>query len=98
MLFFTYLRRELRHRMRQTVVTAAGLALGIGLVITVTALSSGCASRKARCWGRCSAWEQISRSPRGARDRLSGAARATKPTRPPPGWRAVTQPRLWGRN
>ncbi len=41
MFFFTYLRRELRHRMRQAVVTAAGLALGIGLVITVTALSSG---------------------------------------------------------
>jgi len=39
--FFTYLRRELRHRMRQAVVTALGLALGIGLVITVTALSSG---------------------------------------------------------
>ena len=41
MFFFTYLRRELRHRMRQAVVTALGLALGIGLVITVTALSSG---------------------------------------------------------
>jgi putative ABC transport system permease protein len=39
--FFTYLRRELRCRMRQAVVTALGLALGIGLVITVTALSSG---------------------------------------------------------
>ena len=41
MFFFTYVRRELRSRMRQAVVTAAGLALGIGLVITVTALSSG---------------------------------------------------------
>jgi len=38
--FFTYLRRELRRRMRQAVVTALGLAVGIGLVITVTALSS----------------------------------------------------------
>jgi hypothetical protein len=40
MFFFTYLRRELRRRMRQAVVTAAGPALGIGLVITVIALSS----------------------------------------------------------
>jgi hypothetical protein len=43
--FFTYLRRELRRRMRQAVVTALGLALGIGPVITVTALSSGVRSR-----------------------------------------------------
>jgi hypothetical protein len=28
--FFTYLRRELRRRMRQAVVTALGLALRIG--------------------------------------------------------------------
>ena len=41
MFFLTYLRRELRRRMRQAVVTSAGLAVGIGLVITVTALSSG---------------------------------------------------------
>jgi putative ABC transport system permease protein len=39
--FFTYLGRELQRRRRQAVVTALGLALGIGLVITVTALSSG---------------------------------------------------------
>jgi putative ABC transport system permease protein len=39
--YFTYLRRELQRRMRQAVVTALGLALGIGLVITVTAVSSG---------------------------------------------------------
>jgi putative ABC transport system permease protein len=42
MLFFlTYLRRELRIRMRQAAVMAAGLAFGIGLVIAVGALSSG---------------------------------------------------------
>jgi putative ABC transport system permease protein len=40
-MFFTYLRRELRKRMRQAVFIAAGLALGVGLVITVTAASSG---------------------------------------------------------
>ncbi len=40
-MFFTYLQRELRRRMRQAVFIALGLALGIGLVITVTAASSG---------------------------------------------------------
>jgi putative ABC transport system permease protein len=40
-MFFTYLARELRRRARQASVIAIGLALGIGLVITVTALSSG---------------------------------------------------------
>jgi putative ABC transport system permease protein len=49
--FFTYLRRELRRRMRQAVVTAAGLALGIGLVITVTALSSGARAAQGKVLG-----------------------------------------------
>jgi putative ABC transport system permease protein len=49
MFFPTYLRRELRHRMRQAVVIAPGLAVGVALVITVTALSSGCAAHRARC-------------------------------------------------
>jgi putative ABC transport system permease protein len=40
-MFFTYLWRELRRRMRQAIFIAIGLALGIGLVITVTAASSG---------------------------------------------------------
>jgi len=40
-LFFTYLWRELRRRMRQAIFIAVGLALGIGLVITVTAASAG---------------------------------------------------------
>jgi ABC-type antimicrobial peptide transport system permease subunit len=40
-MFFTYLRRELRRRMRQAVFISVGLALGIGLVITVNAASSG---------------------------------------------------------
>jgi ABC-type antimicrobial peptide transport system permease subunit len=40
-MFFTYLGRELRRRVRQASMIAIGLALGIGLVITVTALSSG---------------------------------------------------------
>jgi putative ABC transport system permease protein len=39
--FFTYLGRELRRRMRQAVFIALGLAVGIGLVITVTATASG---------------------------------------------------------
>src|SRR5258708_36542980 len=41
LMFFTYLRRELRRRMRQAIFISVGLALGIGLVITVTAASSG---------------------------------------------------------
>jgi ABC-type antimicrobial peptide transport system permease subunit len=40
-MFFTYLGRELRRRARQASMIAIGLALGIGLVITVTALSAG---------------------------------------------------------
>ena len=40
-MFLTYLRRELRRRIRQASLIAVGLALGIGLVITVTALSAG---------------------------------------------------------
>ena len=40
-MFLTYIRRELRGRMRQAIIIAVGLALGIGLVIIVTAVSSG---------------------------------------------------------
>jgi putative ABC transport system permease protein len=40
-MFFTYLWRELRRRMRQAIFITVGLALGIGLVITVTAASAG---------------------------------------------------------
>src|SRR5580693_2196676 len=40
-MYFTYLRRELRRRIRQATFIALGLAVGIGLVITVTAASSG---------------------------------------------------------
>jgi putative ABC transport system permease protein len=46
--FLTYLHRELRHRMRQTVLIALGLAVGIGLVVTVTAVSSGLESAQGR--------------------------------------------------
>ena len=41
MFFLTYLRRELRHRIRQATVIAVGLAVGIGLVIVVTSAASG---------------------------------------------------------
>ncbi len=51
MFFFTYLRRELRHRMRQAIVIAIGLALGIGLVITVTAMSSGVRTAQGKILG-----------------------------------------------
>src|SRR5258705_3528343 len=41
MFFITYLRRELRRRMRQSILVAVGLALGIGLVVPVPAASAG---------------------------------------------------------
>jgi putative ABC transport system permease protein len=40
-MFGIYLWRELRRRARQSSIIAIGLALGIGLVLTVTALSTG---------------------------------------------------------
>jgi putative ABC transport system permease protein len=41
MFFLTYLRRELRGRLRQAVFVALGLAVGVGLVVTVGAVSAG---------------------------------------------------------
>jgi ABC-type antimicrobial peptide transport system permease subunit len=46
-MFVTYLRRELRRRIRQATFIALGLAVGIGLVITVSAASSGVKSAQA---------------------------------------------------
>jgi ABC-type lipoprotein release transport system permease subunit len=46
-MFVTYLRRELRRRIRQATFIALGLAVGIGLVITVMAASSGVKSAQA---------------------------------------------------
>lgn len=48
MFFLTYLRRELWRRRRQAVVMASGLALGVGLVVTVTALTSGVRSAQGK--------------------------------------------------
>jgi putative ABC transport system permease protein len=41
MFFVTYLRRELSRRMQQGIFVALGLALGVGLVVTVAAASAG---------------------------------------------------------
>ena len=41
MFFVTYMLAELRRRLGRTLVTAIGLAVGVGLVITVSALSRG---------------------------------------------------------
>ena len=41
MFYATYMLAELRRRIGRTVLTALGLALGVGLVVTVTALSTG---------------------------------------------------------
>lgn len=40
-MFLTYLRRELFNRKRQTIVVSLGLALGVALVFTVSAVSNG---------------------------------------------------------
>jgi len=40
-MFFTYIYRELRRRHRQALLTALGLAVGVGLVVAVTAYASG---------------------------------------------------------
>jgi putative ABC transport system permease protein len=47
MLYFTYLRLELRHRLRQAVFIAAGLAVGVALVITVSAVATGTSNAQA---------------------------------------------------
>jgi putative ABC transport system permease protein len=41
MFFLTYLRREIQRRARQATVIAVGLAVGIGLVVVVTATADG---------------------------------------------------------
>ena len=41
MLYLTYILAELRRRKGRTLLTALGLAVGVGLVATVTALSNG---------------------------------------------------------
>jgi ABC-type lipoprotein release transport system permease subunit len=40
-MFFTYVFRELRRRHRQALLTAMGLAVGVALVVTVTAYAAG---------------------------------------------------------
>jgi putative ABC transport system permease protein len=39
--YLIYLRRELRRRVRQHILIALGLAVGVGLVVTVTAITAG---------------------------------------------------------
>ena len=41
MFYLSYMLSELRRRKGRTLLTAFGLALGVGLVVTVTALSTG---------------------------------------------------------
>lgn len=41
MFYFTYLRRELKRRARRTIVTVTGLAVGVALVVAITAVSGG---------------------------------------------------------
>jgi ABC-type antimicrobial peptide transport system permease subunit len=46
--FIGYIAAELRRRFGRTVLTALGLAVGVGLVVTVTALSSGLAEAQSK--------------------------------------------------
>ena len=48
MFFLTYMLSELRRRSGRTVLTALGLGLGVGLVVTVNALSTGLDRAQAR--------------------------------------------------
>ena len=48
MFFLTYLGRELRRRMRQAIFIALGLAVGVGLVITVMGASAGVKAAQAK--------------------------------------------------
>jgi putative ABC transport system permease protein len=50
-LHLTYLRNELRHRWWQALATGAGLAVGVALVITVSAAASGTRAAQARALG-----------------------------------------------
>lgn len=47
-MYFTYIRRELRRRGRQSIVVAVGLAIGIALVITVSSASAGVKSAQSQ--------------------------------------------------
>jgi putative ABC transport system permease protein len=51
MFFVAYLRRELSRRARQAIVIALGLAVGVGLVVTVSAASAGVAGAESGVLG-----------------------------------------------
>lgn len=50
-MFLTYLRRELLNRKRQTLVVSIGMAVAIGLVVVVTAVSAGVKSSQQQVLG-----------------------------------------------
>jgi putative ABC transport system permease protein len=93
-MFFIYLRRELRRRMRQVIFISLGLAIGIGLVITVTAASAGVAQAQGQVLHSLygvgtditvtKAPAANSGGPFGFRVR-GGTGNGTRPTRPAPG-------------
>ncbi len=51
MFYLTYIGRELIRRAGRTILTAMGLAIGVGLIM-ITALSSGLDAPRPRSWGR----------------------------------------------
>jgi ABC-type lipoprotein release transport system permease subunit len=50
-MFLTYLRRELLNRKRQTLIVSIGMAVAIGLVVVVTAVSAGVKSTQQQVLG-----------------------------------------------
>ena len=50
MFFVSYISAELRRRRGRTVLTALGLAIGVGLVVVVSALSTASTRRRTRCF------------------------------------------------
>ena len=52
MFYFRYLRSELVLRRTRTVITLAGLGLGVALVVAITGLSGGSTMRSTRRWTR----------------------------------------------
>jgi putative ABC transport system permease protein len=55
-MYITYMRGELRRRVKQVALVALGLAIGIGLVMTVSAASSGVKTAQAQVLAAFMAW------------------------------------------
>ena len=92
-LCLTYLRYELRHRWRQALCTAGGLAVGVGLVSVVSAASAG--ARNAQSSARLAGTPDHRPGPRRGRhgrDRRHAGRRRSRLRRHRPGRRPGPDP------